>query len=270
MTTSHGPRKRLPENPSEENLRKQAKRLAKQEGLQLAAAQRRLAIEYGYKSWAELMRAVSPRSVPLIPLRELVAFPLEVYPIYIGRPQSVGAIDAVAAGSPILLVAQRDAKVAAPSAADMYEVGTLGVIVERQRQSDGTARIVVEGRKRARVTRFVFDQKFYQAEVEEVADTERIGIQAFDVGLSRSDRGDRAHALIRSTQSALNAYVNRKRTTIPQLSTRIREIEEDPSILPYVIARFLKIEVAEQQALLECVSPIERLEKILCYLEAAN
>ena len=62
MTTPHGPRKRLPNNPSEENLRKQAKQLAKDEGLQLAAAQRRLAIEYGYKNWAELMRAVSSRS----------------------------------------------------------------------------------------------------------------------------------------------------------------------------------------------------------------
>ena len=85
MTTSQGPRKRLPENPSEENLRKQAKRLAAQEDLQLAAAQRRLAIEYGYKNWAELMRAVSSRFVPLVPLRELVAFPHEVYPIFIGR-----------------------------------------------------------------------------------------------------------------------------------------------------------------------------------------
>ena len=75
MTTSQGPRKRLPQNPSEENLRKQAKRLAKEEGLQLAAAQRRLAIEYGYKSWAELMRAVSSQFVPMIPLRELVVFP---------------------------------------------------------------------------------------------------------------------------------------------------------------------------------------------------
>ncbi len=270
MTMLHGPRKQLPEHPSEENLRKQAKRLAKQEGLQLAAAQRRLAIEYGYRNWTELMRAVSSRFVPLIPLRELVAFPLEVYPIYVGRAKSVSAIDAVAAGSPILLIAQRDARVAEPTAADMYEVGTLGVIVERQRQSDGTARVVVEGRKRARVTRFVFDQKFYKAEVDEVGDTERLGIQAFDVGLSRSGRGDRAHALIRSTQSALNAYVHRKRTTLPQLSTRMREIEEDPSILPYVIARLLKIEVAEQQALLECVSPIERLEKMLGYLEAAN
>ena len=83
MTTSQGPRKRLPENPSEENLRKQAKRLAAQEDLQLAAAQRRLAIEYGYKNWAELMRAVSSRFVPLVPLRELVAFPHEVYPVFI-------------------------------------------------------------------------------------------------------------------------------------------------------------------------------------------
>ena len=57
MTTSHGPRKQLPENPSEENLRKQAKRLAKQEGLQLATAQRRLAIDYGYKTWANLMQS---------------------------------------------------------------------------------------------------------------------------------------------------------------------------------------------------------------------
>ncbi len=269
MSASQEPRKRLPEKPSEENLRKQAKRLAKQEGLQLAAAQRRLAIEYGYQNWAELMHAVASRFVPVIPLRELVAFPLEVYPIYVGRPKSVSAIDAVAAGSPILLIAQRDAMVAEPAASDMYEVGTLGVIVERQRLSDGTAKIMVEGRKRARVIRFAFDQRFYKAEVEEAADTERLGVKAFDVGLPRSDRGDRVHALIRSANSALAAYVQRKRTTIPELATRLKEIEEDPSILPYMIARHLKIKVAEQQALLECVSPVERLEKMLSYLEAA-
>ena len=85
-------------------------------------------------------------------------FRIEVYPIFVGRPKSISAIDAVAAGSPILLVAQRDAKVATPSSADMYEVGTLGVIVERQNLSDGTAKIVVEGRRRARVKRFVFDE----------------------------------------------------------------------------------------------------------------
>jgi ATP-dependent Lon protease len=263
MTTSHGPRKGLPRNPSEENLRKQAKRLAKEESLQLAAAQRRLAIEYGYRNWAELMRAVASRFVPVLPLRELVAFPHEAYPIFVGRQMSLSAINAVAAGSPILLVAQRDAKVTAPSPADMYEVGTLAVIVERDRLSD-TAKIIVEGRRRARVTRFVFDQQFYKAEVEEVADTERLNLQALNVGLSVSDQAKKERALIRSVQSALFSYVRRKRMPFPR--TEI----EDPAVLAYRIVRHLTIELAEQQALLECVSPVERLERILGYLEAAK
>jgi len=91
-----------------------------------------------------------------------------------------------------------------------------------------------------------------------------------DILISKPDLNDRTQALIRSTNSALAAYVNRKGTMFPELATRMRQIEEDPSILPYVIARHLKIEVAEQQALLECVSQVERLEKTLAYLEAAN
>ena len=264
MSASKEPRKRLPKNPSEENLRKQAKQLAKEEGIQLAAAQRRLATEYGYRNWAELMRAVSSQFVPVIPLRGLVAFPHEVYPIYVGRQKSVSAIDAVAAGSPILLLAQRDATVAEPSPTGMYEVGTLGVIVERQQLPDGTAKIVVEGRRRARVTRFLFDQQFYKAEVEEVADTERLNMQALDVGLTVSDQAKRERAVIRSVQSALFSHVGFKGMFFH--GTEI----EDPVVLPYVVARHLKIEVAEQQALLECVSPIERLEKILRYLETAK
>jgi len=264
MTTSDGPRKRLPNNPSEENLRKQAKGLANKEGLQLAAAQRRLAIEYGYKNWAELMRAVASRFVPVLPLRELVAFPHEAYPIFVGRQMSLRAIDAVAAGSPILLLAQRDAKVTAPSPADMYEVGTLAVIVERDSLSDDTAKIIVEGRRRARVTRFAFDQQFYKAEVKEVADTERLNMQSLDVGLSVSDQAKRERALIRSVYSALGPHFRRK-----WISFARREFE-DPAVLPYVVARHLTIDLAEQQALLECVSPIKRLEKILGYLEAAN
>lgn len=265
MSTSQGPRKRLPENPSEENLRKQAKRLAAQEDLQLAAAQRRLAIDYGYRNWAELMRAVSARLVPVLPLRELVAFPHEAYPIFVGRQKSLSAIDAVAAGSPILLLAQRDAKVAAPSPADMYEVGTLAVIVERDSLSDDTAKIIVEGRRRARVTRFAFDQQFYKAEVKEVVDTERLNMQALgQLEFSSSDQAKGERALIRSVYSALAPYLSRNWTAFAR--TEI----EDPTVLPYMIARHLTIDVADQQALLECVSPVERLEKILGYLEAAK
>lgn len=58
MSSSQPARKRLPVKPSEENLRKQAKRRAKLEGTQLAEAQHRLAHEYGCHNWAELMHVV--------------------------------------------------------------------------------------------------------------------------------------------------------------------------------------------------------------------
>jgi ATP-dependent Lon protease len=264
MSASQEPRKRLPENPSEENLRKQAKQLAREEGIPLAAAQRRLAIEYGYRNWAELMRAVGSRFVPMIPLRELVAFPQEVYPVYVGRPKSISSIDAVAAGSPILLIGQRDAAVLEPSVRDMYDVGTLGVIVERQSMPDGTPKIMVEGRKRAKVKRFVFDEQYYKAEVEELADTERLNF--LYMGLSRSDRDERVRALFRSVLSALHAHARLHPRTFIGREIRL----EDPGVSPYMIARHLKIGLAEQQALLECLSPVERLEKILGYLEAAS
>jgi len=254
MTTPQGPRKRLPNNPSEENLRKQAKGLANKEGLQLAAAQRRLATEYGYQNWAELMRAVASPFVPLVPLRGLVAFPHEVYPIYVGRQKSVSAIDAVAAGSPILLVAQRDATIVEPSPTDMYAVGTLGVIVERQRVSDGTAKIMVEGRRRAGVIRFVFDQTFLKAEVEEIKEA--------------SDRSGPSPALISSVFYAVPRYAIRKNKVIPMVTNGMEV--ENASIVSYRIARHLDIQLEEQQGLLEISNSVERLEKILGYLDPAK
>jgi ATP-dependent Lon protease len=258
MTTPQGPRKRLPNNPSEENLRKQAKQLAKDEGLQLAAAQRRLAIEYGYHNWAELMRAVAAPLVPVLPLRELVAFPRDVYPIYIARPRSINAIDAaisLSANAPILLVAQRDSSVAAPSAPDMYKVGTLAVIVQRLGLPDGTVKVLAEGKKRAKVTRFVVGQKFLSAEVEAVAET--------------TGSPSRLEALMRSVCSAFHSYADGRTTILRETADWIEKLD-DPSVVSDRIACHMNLRVGEQQALLECVSPVERLEKILGYLEAAN
>jgi ATP-dependent Lon protease len=264
MTTSQGPRKRLPQNPSEENLRKQAKRLAAQEDLQLAVAQRRLAAEYGYRNWAELMKVVASRFVPLVPLRELIAFPHEVYPIFVGRRKSIRAVDAagvpktplsLTAKTPILLVAQRDAKIAEPSPSDMYQVGTLGVIVEHRRLPDGTVRIMVEGKKRAKVGRFVLHQKFFKAEAEELAETTG-GSAALET-------------LMRSVLSAFDSYARGKVEISPEIASSIGGIG-DASILSDKMAGHLDIALAEKQALLESTNPVERLEKILGYLEAAN
>jgi ATP-dependent Lon protease len=247
------PRKRLPEHPSAENLRKQARRLANEEGLQLAAAQRRLANEYGYQNWSAMMKVVADRFVPFVPLRELIAFPHEAYPIYIGRAQSIAAVEAAANGkSPILLVAQRDAKLPRPAAADMYQVGTLGTVDECVRLGDGTIKAIIVRKQRARVSEFVFDQEYYKAKCEAVRES------------AKHSPEFRALML-----SVMGAFPEGR-----MLREELRAIESgfaavaDPAFLSDKMVGPLKIPIAEKQALLEMIDPVKRLEKILGYLNA--
>src|ERR1700687_5160357 len=98
----------------------------------------------------------------LFPLRELIVFPHEVYPIFVGRQKSIKALEAAEAKkTPILLVTQKDPKVAEPAAGDLYSVGTLGVVVQLLRLPDGTVKELVEGKKRARVLRYVADDEYF-------------------------------------------------------------------------------------------------------------
>src|SRR5438552_7838107 len=84
--------------------------------------------------------------VPLLPLRELIVFPHEVYPIFVGRQKSIRALEeAEASKKPILLAAQKDAKVADPGPDDIYTMGTLGVVVQLLRLPDGTVKALLEG-----------------------------------------------------------------------------------------------------------------------------
>src|ERR1700693_312721 len=111
--------------------------------------------------------------VPPFPLRELIVFPHEVYPIFVGRQKSIKALEAAEAKkTPILLVAQKDAKVAEPAAGDLYSVGTLGIVGPLLRVPDGTVKALLEGKKRARVIRYVTDEEYFQVEAEEIEEVE--------------------------------------------------------------------------------------------------
>src|SRR5258708_24650459 len=107
--------------------------------------------------------------VPLFPLRELIVFPHEVYAIFVGCQKSITALEAAEAKkTPILLVTQKDPKVAEPEPTDLYTVGTLGVVVQLLRLPEGTVKALVEGKKRARVLRYVADEEYFQVEAKEL------------------------------------------------------------------------------------------------------
>src|SRR5208283_4301481 len=155
--------------------------------------------------------------VPLLPLRELIVFPHEVYPIFVGRQKSIKALEASEASKrPILLVAQKDAKVADPQAGDLYNVGTLGVVVQLLRLPDGTVKALLEGKKRARISRHISDREFFQVEVEEVAEV--------------CERTTEVEEQMRSVLSTFDNYVRLNKKIPPEMITAISAID-DPARL---------------------------------------
>ncbi|MGA6970800.1 MAG: LON peptidase substrate-binding domain-containing protein, partial [Candidatus Binatus sp.] len=199
-------------------------------------------------------RDATTNVVPLFPLRELIVFPHEVYPIFVGRQKSIKALEAAEAKkTPILLVTQKDPKVAEPAPGDLYTVGTLGVVVQLLRLPDGTVKALVEGKKRARVIRYVADEEYFQVEAEEIEEV--------------NDRGTEVEALMRSVVSTFDNYARLNKKIPPEMVTSIAAVD-DPAFLADKLVGHLGIKLEDKQALLESTNPAERLEKILGYMRS--
>jgi len=192
--------------------------------------------------------------VPLLPLRELIVFPHEVYPIFVGRQKSIKALEAAEASKrPILLAAQKDARVAEPGPDDIYAVGTLGVVVQLLRLPDGTVKALLEGKKRARVLKYVAEEDFFKVEVEEIEEV--------------SDRSTEVEALMRSVNTTFDNYVRLNKKIPPEMVTSIAAVD-DPAFLADKLVGHLGIKLEDKQSLLECTNPAERLERILGYMRS--
>ena len=104
----------------------------------------------------ELSEDILPESpqadkFPVLPLRDIVIFPHMVTPLFVGRPRSIQALEwAMEHDKLVLLVTQKDPKTDDPLAADLYELGTLGKVVQMLKLPDGTVKVLVEGEVRAR------------------------------------------------------------------------------------------------------------------------
>src|SRR6188768_3271014 len=107
--------------------------------------------------------------VPLLALRELVVFPQQVVPLFVGREKSVKAIEeSQRENKYIMLAAQKDARTSNPGQKDIYPIGTLGEVVQLIRLADGPIKVLVEGKTRARIKRYVQEEDYMLVDVEEI------------------------------------------------------------------------------------------------------
>jgi ATP-dependent Lon protease len=195
-----------------------------------------------------------PARVPLLPLRDIIVFPHMVVPLFVGRQRSIKALEeATQKQSPIFLSSQKDAKTNDPTEDDIYKIGTLGSVVQMLKLPDGTVKVLIEGKKRAKVSRFVSNPDFFMVEVDEAQET--------------LERNSEVEALVREVHTTFENYVKLKKKIPPEMVMSVSSID-DPGRLADTIVAHLGIKLEDRQNLLETFDAAERLEKVLGHMRA--
>ena len=120
---------------------------------------------------AESPRTQSAEPLAVLPLRDIVVFPHMIVPLFVGREKSVRALEAVMRDDKqILLVAQKNATQDDPGADDIFRVGTISTILQLLKLPDGTVKVLVEGGRRAAITKFANTEAYFEAFVQELPD----------------------------------------------------------------------------------------------------
>ena len=188
------------------------------------------------------------RTVPLLPLRDIIVFPHMVVPLFVGREKSINALEeAMAHNREILLSAQKRAKTNDPRPEDIFSVGTLGTIIQLLKLPDGTVKVLVEGKKRVRILRFLTQEGFFQVEVEEIIESCTLTQEI--------------EALIRTIRTTFEAYVKLNKKIPPDMLASTAAIDE-PGRLADTIVAHLSLKLHDKQQILE-IEPEKRLEKLL-------
>src|SRR5216117_1669102 len=192
--------------------------------------------------------------VPLLPLRDIIVFPHMVVPLFVGRQKSIRALEeAMNKQKFILLAAQKDAKTNDPAEDDIYRVGTLGTVVQLLRLPDGTVKVLVEGKKRARVMRYLSNAEYFLVEAEALEEV--------------CNKSTEVEALIRSVNATFETYVKLNKKVPPEMIMSVASIDE-PARLADTIVAHLGIKLEDKQTLLEMTNPAERLEKVLGFMRS--
>ncbi len=189
------------------------------------------------------------RPLPILPVRDTVLFPHAVLPLTVGRESSVQLINSLGEDKTIVVVAQREARVDAPQASDLYTVGTLAVVHKVVKMPNQSLFVFAEGLERVRLKDFVQLTPFMRGSVEPVP--ESIPPQSSEV-----------EALQRNVLTLFQQIVSGSPTLSDELSTVAMNIEEPGRLVDFIASSLPSLSTADKQDALETTDVRIRLEKI--------
>ena len=199
----------------------------------------------------QMMDMPLPDELPLLPIRDIVVFPYMVFPLFVGRPFSIKAIEEAIENNDryIFLSLQKDKDIEEPGKDDIYEIGTVATILRMMKLEDDRIKILVQGVARGKIKKFIKEDDFYKVKIDVLEDEEEI------------EENIEVEALIHSIKDLLDKAVSLGKQIVPDLLEIIKSVEE-PGRLADLVASILDIKSAEAQQILEIVDPIERLREV--------
>nr|WP_325242456.1 endopeptidase La [uncultured Oscillibacter sp.] len=190
-------------------------------------------------------------NMPVLALRGLTVFPHMNLTFDVERPISIAALERAMEGDQeVFLVTQREIGVERPEEKDLYPIGTVSHIRQILRLSSGSARVMVEGRRRARLRRLWQSSPYLQANVEELPEEP-----------PSEARSPRAEALLRQAWSLFSEYAQLSGAVPEEIVTAVMD-SRDVGHLADFITQNIPLRHTDKQEILEELAPFVRLRKL--------
>lgn len=195
-----------------------------------------------------------PDALPILTVRDIVVFPYMIIPLFVGREKSISAIDsALGSNRMVLLLTQKEVEAENPTVDDIYQVGTVGLIMRMLKLPDGRVKVLVQGLSKARVVKIMQEEPYFSAEIEKIKEqkSEEMTIET--------------EALVRTVKEQMDKIVSLGKNILPDIMIVIENMEE-PGRLADLIASNMGLKTDQAQEVIELEEPVARLRKVGEYL----
>jgi ATP-dependent Lon protease len=190
-----------------------------------------------------------PEILPILPLKNTVVYPIPILlPLIVGQPRSIKLVDEVVLGNRLVaLVAMKDASVDEPGPDDVHRIGSAAVIARFSKAPDSTIRLFVQGIERIKIVEFTQTEPYMMAKVQVLPDTAEQGVQI--------------QALMRNTVELFRRMAGLM-PYIPEELIMATLSVEDPRQLAYLVSSYVRMDMADAQAILEADKISDKLQKL--------
>ena len=195
-----------------------------------------------------------PDVLPVLPLRDNVIFPYMIFPVLVGREQSIRAANySLESSKYIFLSAQKKSNIEDPTTDEIYAEGTIAKIIQILKLPNGLMKILVDGLIQGKIVKFTDNDKFFEAKVKVI--------------LPKSEDKREMNALIRQMSSMFKEYVKINRT-IPSEAISAYENIDEPDRKLYYVAANINQSIEVKQSILKKFSLKDQIYETITILNS--